>query len=990
MIGPRGPRRAALLHHRGHRLPRHGPGRAPAPEVPDCEVVLLVRPGRRAAPAAGARRRSCKNDCFDRLRARARRPVRRRDRPPGSAPWPATSAPTASASTTTGGALLASCDMVIHSAATVSFDSPLDAAVEVNLLGPSRVAAAVAEARADGPADGTGRAEPPHRRLHRLRRRHPPGRGHARSSSTATPSPSTSTGGPRWRPPAGSAADLRPSPRTPEPAWPEFAQGARSELGRRRHSTCWPNGPNDCARTGCGTGWSRPARPGPRPSAGPTPTPTPRPWASGRSTTSRGRRSPSPSSDPRSSSPRWPSPGPGGSAASGWPSRSSSPTPGACSRVPGRARGHHRRHPGRSGGGRHPRRGRRRGPRRPSPPVRVQVASGVRNPLRYRQLVDLVRAWFTEHPVYDSRRPAHRRARVVVPRAGPGPAPAAPGHPGWSWPSAWSARCPCGAARRAGWRPSRSATPGRAGARLRRALRRLHRDRGPLPGRPPARAVGPPGRGRPRRFCFDPGVIDWDRYVQEVHLPSVVEHARVRTTPTEVRPSRDRSERARKAILSPERHLAVFDLENTLIASNVVDSYAWLASRHLPAGRAGPLRRRPVREAPRLLALDRRDRGDFLRYFYRRYEGAPVDALRRGRWELFQRPPPGQVVPGRHPPGPRAPGPRPPHPAHHRRPRRGDRAAAPALRRHRLRPPRRAATAATPASSRSSPDRRGPGPDAGRLRRGRTASTSSESVAYADSASDLPMLEAVGFPVAVNPETKLAAIARKRGWHVEHWPKAPGGARPCCRSAPSTSRPAGPSGRPRRRRTATATPGGPMKALVFERNLPRFAAAWVASCSARAAGRRRSAPPARHRSPGTARTDWHRSRRCSRASAAATWPPWTADLALVRGPRELPVRARPRGRRHVATARRGAVDHAGVSLAAGAGWSSSRCSAAPPGASTPAARPAPPAAPAPASTSRRPPAPGLQTGYCADTGGGLVDGRPGRPRAPAPRGARRP
>src|SRR5581483_8118310 len=50
-----------------------------------------------------------------------------------------------------------------------------------------------------------------------------------------------------------------------------------------------------------------------------------------------------------------------------------------------------------------------------------------------------------------------------------------------------------------------------------------------------------------------------------------------------------------------------------------------------------------------------------------------------------------------------------------------------------------------------------------------------EAVAYADSASDLPMLEAVGFPVAVNPETRLAAIARKRGWLVEQWAKAPGG-----------------------------------------------------------------------------------------------------------------------------------------------------------------------------------------------------------------------
>ena len=60
-----------------------------------------------------------------------------------------------------------------------------------------------------------------------------------------------------------------------------------------------------------------------------------------------------------------------------------------------------------------------------------------------------------------------------------------------------------------------------------------------------------------------------------------------------------------------------------------------------------------------------------------------------------------------------------------------------------------------------------------------------ESVAYADSASDLAMLEAVGFPVAVNPEARLAAIARRRGWHVEHWAKAEGRLAPArCRSGP--------------------------------------------------------------------------------------------------------------------------------------------------------------------------------------------------------------
>jgi len=60
-------------------------------------------------------------------------------------------------------------------------------------------------------------------------------------------------------------------------------------------------------------------------------------------------------------------------------------------------------------------------------------------------------------------------------------------------------------------------------------------------------------------------------------------------------------------------------------------------------------------------------------------------------------------------------------------------------------------------------------------------------VAYADSTSDLPMLEAVGFPVAVNPETKLAALARRRGWLIEHWSTSAG--------APAKRLPLAPRGR---------------------------------------------------------------------------------------------------------------------------------------------------------------------------------------------------
>jgi len=42
----------------------------------------------------------------------------------------------------------------------------------------------------------------------------------------------------------------------------------------------------------------------------------------------------------------------------------------------------------------------------------------------------------------------------------------------------------------------------------------------------------------------------------------------------------------------------------------------------------------------------------------------------------------------------------------------------------------------------------------------------SASFAYTDSASDVPMLELVGHPVAVNPDAELAALARQRGWEV--------------------------------------------------------------------------------------------------------------------------------------------------------------------------------------------------------------------------------
>jgi HAD superfamily hydrolase (TIGR01490 family) len=404
-----------------------------------------------------------------------------------------------------------------------------------------------------------------------------------------------------------------------------------------------------------------------------------------------------------------------------------------------------------------------------------QVASSVRNPLRYGELVRLVQGWFTEHPLYDAD-----GQPIVVPE--------------WSFPGRGRvqrqlrrATTAFGVAERIlavlpvrGERAERAARIEDQHTRAERALGyvelygayteteahfRIDRLLGLW-----ARMTA----ADQEAFCFDPAVIGWPHYVRDVHLPSVVDHARVRSTPAKST-RESRTDRAERAILSPDRHLAAFDLENTLIASNVVESYAWLASRHLPAGERVAFTARLVRQAPALLALDRRDRGDFLRSFYRRYEGASAALLRHDAGELFHQ----MLLTKSFPAG-------------------FARVRAHRALGHRtvlitgaldfvVEPLRPLFDEVVCASLGVDGDGRFTGrlenrPPTGEARAlvlaryaAETGLDLGESVAYADSTSDLPLLECVGFPVAVNPEARLAAVARRRGWHVEHWEKAGGG-----------------------------------------------------------------------------------------------------------------------------------------------------------------------------------------------------------------------
>jgi HAD superfamily hydrolase (TIGR01490 family) len=40
---------------------------------------------------------------------------------------------------------------------------------------------------------------------------------------------------------------------------------------------------------------------------------------------------------------------------------------------------------------------------------------------------------------------------------------------------------------------------------------------------------------------------------------------------------------------------------------------------------------------------------------------------------------------------------------------------------------------------------------------------------YSDSITDLPLLEAVGVPVVVNPDVRLLRVAKRRNWKLERW-----------------------------------------------------------------------------------------------------------------------------------------------------------------------------------------------------------------------------
>ncbi|MGZ4664962.1 MAG: SDR family oxidoreductase [Frankiaceae bacterium] len=270
-------------------------------------------------------------------------------------------------------------------------------------------------------------------------------------------------------------------------------------------------------------------------------------------------------------------------------------------------------------------------------------------------------------------------------------------------------------------------------------------------------------------FGVDPTCFGWRYYLQDVHCPAVTAGLRALSALPR-RPQRH----AGHDLTPGDGILAVFDMDGTLVSSTVVESYLWLRLAELSApGRLRELAA-AARALPGWLRTERRDRGWLIRSVYTRYAGADPEELERIVADGV-----GDAVLAR--------------------------ASAPALRRVRehCRAGHRTVllTGAIEALNRPLAPlfdevvaaRLAVGPDgrctgglaaaplvgdarAAWLRRhaGQTGAGLHGSWAYADSHSDLPLLRAVGHPVAVNPDLGLATVARKEGWPVEEWPATRG------------------------------------------------------------------------------------------------------------------------------------------------------------------------------------------------------------------------
>jgi len=130
-------------------------------------------------------------------------------------------------------------------------------------------------------------------------------------------------------------------------------------------------------------------------------------------------------------------------------------------------------------------------------------------------------------------------------------------------------------------------------------------------------------------FAFDTSVFDWKTYIQEVHCPSITAPVRRMDAIRRKRGNRPTTMKDLDRDTAGSAALAIFDLDGTIMSTNVIEQYLWARlpelSRTQQLAEVGQV----MRHLPSYLRAEQRDRGTFLRAVYRRYCGADLAALER-------------------------------------------------------------------------------------------------------------------------------------------------------------------------------------------------------------------------------------------------------------------------------------------------------------------------------------------------------------------------
>ncbi|MWB98492.1 SDR family oxidoreductase [Agromyces seonyuensis] len=420
-------------------------------------------------------------------------------------------------------------------------------------------------------------------------------------------------------------------------------------------------------------------------------------------------------------------------------------------------------------------------PAEPGEPIYYQVASGASNPLPFHRMFENVQRFFTEHPM-----PAGEDGHIRVPE--------------WRFPGGRAVERSLERKTRMVERRERLLERFPTTPRRRAALARLRSARSDLETlrdftllyrayvqaeivfedtNTRALHASIPEELRADRG-FDVTAIDWEDYLQRVHIPAITELTRAFSR-------RGGATGRASALALPERTdvVAVFDLEGTVVDLNLVGQY--LRVRAAGFGwTAWPVAlARVVGRLPAYLHAERRDRSEFIRLFLRNYAGITRRRLER-------------IVAGGYTETVR---------------RRTDRSALERIRSHReaghrvvlvtgsiglLAEPLVGLFDEVVASEMHERDGTLTGylerpPIVGEARAAwlrayaeRNGLDLAGSYGYGDSHSDVGWLELVGHPHAVNPDAALAREAVRRRWPVDEW-KRGSGAGQVARAVGSTS-----------------------------------------------------------------------------------------------------------------------------------------------------------------------------------------------------------